>query len=138
MKFKTLLFTGFVIAFAALSAHSQQGPTKTSKSQLDTANKTLRQCNDNNCACAVCRTLYVELPPGATIMGVHCFTNAHYPDDYPHGQFHEVGCTQDNSFSVFDAPKVVTFGNGAMEVRIIFHNRSHDRDRDITATVDWR
>ena len=112
-------------------------------SEVKTTPKTRLQCTDNTCAishgCANCAYLGVELPAGAQLQAIHCLTNAHYPDDYPHYELHEVAeCTQDNSWSVFDQPTVKTYANGVVDIATTFHNRSHERDRDVQITVDWK
>jgi hypothetical protein len=81
--------------------------------------------------------LTLGLPKGSTVITKHCLTVAGFPNDSPHGNLHEVACTKDNSFSIFDDPAVSSSGNG-VTVSTIFRNRSSDRDRDAQLCVDWK
>jgi hypothetical protein len=97
-----------------------------------------RDCTTNVCreqgGCASCVRLDVQLPLEAKVLSVHCLTTAHYPDDSP---IHEVPCTQDNAWSIFDSP-VISRGPQFSVVSTVFHNRSSNRNRVVKFVLDWR
>jgi hypothetical protein len=122
-------------------AHAQA--TKSACTGVLVANKVGHNCTDNTCsnksrgACASCVDLTVSLPQGSEVVAKHCYTVAWYPDDHKHGDLHEIECTEDNSWSIFDDPFVDSSGS-SVRVSTTYHNRSGDRDRDVKLCVDWR
>ncbi len=123
---------------------AQAQATQTTCTAVQVAHKVGHDCTSNTCApgsskndCASCLHLTLGLPQGSTVMAKHCKTVAHYPNDYGHGDLHEIACTTDNSWSIFDDPAVSSTGNG-VTVSTTFRNRSSDRDRDAQLCVDWK
>jgi hypothetical protein len=132
----TVLALGVSIADAQANS-----PTCT---PIQVAHKVGHDCTSNTCApgnsrndCASCVVLSLGLPQGSTVLGKHCKTVAHYPDDYHHGDLREVACTTDNAWSIFDDPVVGSSGN-SVTVSTTFRNRSSNRDRDAQLCVDWK
>ena len=128
-----------VVTLMALGVSMAQAQaTQTACTAVQVAHKVGRDCTTNNCSnkvptgCASCLDFTISLPQGS-VVAKHCYTVAHYPDDYKHGDLHEIPCTTDNSWSIFDDP-VVSGGT----VSTTFHNRSSDRDRDAKLCVDWK
>ena len=116
---------------------SVQGQAKTAESAVMVAHKVGHDCKDNDCnGCASCVSMSVGLPAGAKVIAVHCYTVANYPDDYAHGDLHEVTCGEDVSWSIFDKPSFSYYG--LLTVGTTYHNRSSDRDRDAQITVEWQ
>lgn len=77
----------------------------------------------------MCVTVTAKYPIEAIRRAVRCYTTANYPDDEP---LHEVACTEDNAWSVFESPI-----GGRGEVSAVYHNRSHNRDRKVKIEVDY-
>lgn len=121
------------------SSTSQNAQKNVSSSPVFEAPRTGRDCKSNACrddgGCATCVKLVVEVPPETKVVAVHCFTNAHYPEDFPKAELHEVTCTEDNAWSIFESP-IVREASGL--VTTVFHNRSSDRDRVVRLDVEWR
>jgi hypothetical protein len=88
-------------------------------------------CTSNECAQK--QPLRLELPAGSQVDGVHCLTTANYPDDT---SLHEVSCTTDNAWSIFDSPRIDTYQNSVI-VSTTYYNRSHNRTRTVRLTADW-
>jgi hypothetical protein len=88
-------------------------------------------CGGNGCAQQ--QQLRVDLPAGAQVDAIHCYTTANYPDDTG---LHEVNCTTDNAWSIFDAPRIDPYPNEVI-VWTTYYNRSHNRSRVVRLTVDW-
>lgn len=131
------------IALMALMLSARAQDTRQACTGVLVAPKVGHNCTENTCsnrsqgACASCVDLTVSVPQGSEVVAKHCYTVAGYPDDSHHGDLHEVACTTDNSWSVFDDPIVDSSGSSVV-VRTTFHNRSGDRDRDAELCVDWR
>ena len=94
-----------------------------------------QQCNRNKCnydgGCASCLKLDVAARTDEYVTGALCYTNAHYPNDYPRRDYHEVPCNVDVAWSTF----AVSVGN---PVHGLFFNRSHNRERDVKIVVSTR
>jgi len=119
-----------------LTVHAQQ---KTATDGPRTAAKTVNQCTENTCkpsGCASCVNLQVNLPLTAQVIKIHCWTNAGVNDELPHGQLREIPCGTDWAWSIFDTPVTSTTGSNTT-VTTTYHNRSHNRDRDVKLTVDY-
>ena len=105
------------------------------------AGKTAVPCIENSCTdekgCATCVTFEVKMPTSAKVIGVHCYTNAHYPNDYGQDDLHEVQCGEDVGWSVFDVPSESLSG-GNRFVRTTYHNRSNDRERQAKLEVAYQ
>src|SRR5579862_3039325 len=97
---------------------------------------TTDKCSNTGQGCASCVELRVELPANAWVTKTHCYTTAHYPDDYPRHDMREVGCGEDVSWSVFDTPTVSSTSSNVV-IRTTYHNRSDNRSRDVRLKVDW-
>jgi hypothetical protein len=138
-----VLFGAFLMAIAIgdgqlLRVHGQQ--TKTAINGPYTAARTVNRCTSNECkraGCASCVKLQANLSFAAQIIKIHCWTNAGYPDDLPQGQFQEVACGADVSWSIFNSPVTSTTSNNTV-VATTHHNRSHNRERDVKLAVDYR
>ena len=126
---------------ACNNSSNQDERTNKSSSFVVEAPNTHRDCTSNTCredgGCASCARLFVELPPDTKVLAIHCFTNAHAPDDFPKSELHEVACTQDNAWSIFESP-IVKSGSSSNYITTVFHNRSSDRDRVVRLDVEWR
>lgn len=137
---KKLVFGFLIISVLVLSLNrSIQAQGKVTRSGEFTAPKTVNQCTSNDCkptGCASCIDLTVYLPLGAQVDSIHCLTNAGYPNDFQHHDLHEVACGQDVSWSIFDTPVQSTTPNNTV-VSTKYHNRSHNRDRDVELVVNW-
>jgi hypothetical protein len=120
---------------------NQERTSNVSSSRTHGAAKTGMDCTTNACrdngGCATCVRLDLQLPLNAKVLAVHCFTNAHHPEDFPKSELHEIRCTADNAWSIFESP-VVTYGSEFSVVTTIFHNRSSDRDRMVRLDVEWQ
>lgn len=68
------------------------------------------------------------------VVAVHCLTTAYYPHD---SSLHEVEFTRDNAWSIFDEPRIDTYQNSVV-VTTTYYNRSHNRNRTVRLTVEWR
>jgi hypothetical protein len=131
-----LLVLAFVAIGSFVNSGRVHGQNSTPSGELHVSHAN-GQCKDNTCTptgCAGCVQLTVNLPPGAQYQRSHCFTTANYPDDIG---IHEVACTTDNAWSVFDDPVVSTTNGGGVTVTTTYHNRSHNRDRTVKLSVDW-
>ena len=132
-----------LLGIIVLGVASVQAQTKTACTGVLVAPKTGHNCTENTCsnkssgACASCVDLVVSVPQGSEVVSKHCYTVAAYPDDSAHGSLHEVECTKDNSWSVFDDPVVDSSGS-SVKVSTTYHNRSDNRDRDVKLCVEWR
>jgi hypothetical protein len=134
-----------VTMIALVVSLAQAQATQTTCTAVQVAHKVGHDCTSNTCApgnsrndCASCLNFNLGLPAGSTVVAKHCYTVAHYPDDYKHGDLHEiVSCTTDNSWSIFDDPAVSSTATG-VTVSTTFRNRSGDRDRDAKLCVDWK
>ena len=140
---RVILLSALLIATAIsgsllLTVHGQA--QKTAVDGPYTANKTVNQCTADVCkptGCASCVKLQVNLPLTAQVTKVRCWTNAGVKDELPHGQFREIPCGTDWAWSIFDAPVTTTTANNTT-VTTTYHNRSHNRDRDVKLTVDYQ
>lgn len=140
---RLILLSAFFMATAIaggllLTVDGQQ--TKTATDGPYTAAKTGNPCTSNECkpiGCASCVKLQVNLPLTAQVIKVHCWANAGYPNDLPHGQFQEVACGVDVAWSIFEPPVTTTTTSNTV-VTTRYHNRSGDRDRDVKLTVDYQ
>jgi hypothetical protein len=132
---------GFVPSSTGFHEFKAAVGTSVSESQFEWAPPTGVNCGSNECrfstpsGCAFCTTLEVPIPLKATIVKVHCYTSAGYPNDS--APPHEVACTADNSWSVFDAPTTETRA-WTQIVRTTYHNRSSDRLRLVKMIVEWQ
>lgn len=128
-------WTSLVLLALAMSAQAQTSNPVCS--DVIVAHKVGSNCTQTECAgsggCAICVDLVVTLPPGTHQVAIHCLTVANYPKDYQHGDLHEVACTTDNAWSIFDNPS-----DNGNSVSTTFHNRSSDRDRDVQLCANWR
>jgi hypothetical protein len=138
------IFVKTLFVTSVLSCALAQGQaTRTACTGVFVANKVGHDCKENTCsnkiqgACGSCVDLAVSLPQGSEVVAARCYTVAWYPNDYAHGDLHEIPCTKDNSWSIFDDPVVDSSGN-SVRVSTTYHNRSGDRDRDAKLCVDWR
>lgn len=137
--FTNALFVALTLSCTLVGARA----TRTACTGVLVANKVGHDCKENRCSnkiqgtCASCVDLTVSLPQGSEVVATRCYTVAWYPDDYAHGDLHQVPCTTDNSWSIFDDPVVDSSGN-SVRVSTTYHNRSDDRDRDVKLCVDWR
>lgn len=131
------VIAGTVLACGTGPVHG----TKRASEGPKPAGRTAVPCLENSCTqdkgCATCASFEVKLPTSAKVVGVHCFTNAHYPDDYEQSDLHEVQCGEDVGWSVFDVPSESTGGGGRV-VRTTYHNRSNDRDRVAKLEVEYQ
>jgi hypothetical protein len=138
-----VLLTATIMALGVSIAQAQAPQTTCTKIQV--AHKVGHDCTSNTCApgnsrndCASCLNFTLGLPAGSTVVARHCYTVAHYPQDYGHGDPQEIiPCTKDNSWSIFDDPAVSSTASG-VTVSTTFRNRSSDRDRDAKLCVDWK
>jgi hypothetical protein len=115
----------------------QGGGSGTASSPLVYVPASYGECKTNACypnGCALCQTLEVFIPVGATIGTQRCYTTAAYPND---GPLRQVNCTTDNAWSIFDSPTAEN-RTGITVVRTIYHNRSHNRIRAIRMEVDYK
>jgi hypothetical protein len=126
---------------ALLLATGSGAQVLTSEDGPRVANKVGHPCTDNTCkdkgGCASCLYFSVYVPLDAQALKIRCYTVANYPNDFAHGDLHEVSCGQDVSFSVFDSPSVSTTPTNKI-VTTTFHNRSGDRDRDAKVVVEYQ
>jgi hypothetical protein len=124
-----------------LVAASSGAQVLTSEDGPRVANKTGGSCKDNQCknsgGCASCLGFTIYVPLDAQNLKVHCYTVANYPNDYAHGDLHEVACGQDVAWSIFDSPNISTTATNKI-VATTFHNRSGDRDRDAKVVVEYQ
>jgi hypothetical protein len=144
MKTKILLVAGFAAASMLLLCANQVvlgQNKKTTESNIATAAKTGRNCDDNKCSsvggCASCVELLVSLPREAHVDDIQCMSNAGgQGGDYPHMDFHPYKCGADSWWSFFDAPVTTKTADNTV-IKTTFHNRSDNRDRDAKLVVTW-
>lgn len=134
---QTLMFLAISAFVLACASEAQQ--TRTQDSGIYTAQKTGHQTTTNNCDDAKCVSLSVSVPLGSQIVAIRCYANIRLDGgaDLPHNQFNEVPCGRDVSWSIFDRPVTQT-SQQAVTVSTTYHNRSHDRDRDVKLVVEFR
>ena len=73
---------------------------------------------------ASCLRFTLGLPQGSTVVAKHCYTVAHYKDDYKHGDLHEIACTTDNSWSIFGV--VQRHGRNLLNVTRIYASHANN------------
>jgi hypothetical protein len=88
-------------------------------------------CNGDNCAHRL--LLSATLPPGATYVGTHYFTNAGYPDDY--ADVRETGPTE-VSYARFSEATHAKNSTNQEVVTVYYYNRSN-RNRVVSINVDY-
>lgn len=130
-----------LVVLLGISPQQLRAQLKTTSSGERTAsavgfNCTTDKCSESNTGCASCARLGVELPANAWVVKTHCYTTANYPDDYSRHDPHEVACGADNSWSLFDSTSVVATNQHVL-VKTTYHNRSHNRSRDVRLDVEW-
>jgi hypothetical protein len=137
LLFVTLMTLGVSIAQA-------QATTNTTCTAVKVAHKVGRDCTSNTCSntsnsradCASCVDFTIGLPQGSKVVKTHCYTVAYIPE-YKHGDLHEIECTKDNAWSIFDEP-VVSPTESGVTVSTTFRNRAKGGDRDAKLCVDWK
>jgi hypothetical protein len=143
--FAAILLMGGVSAFAVDSKPTVEAGADIiaqshnfTESGVYTAAKTGHQTTTNACGDARCVELIIYLPLTAQNIKPHCYVNIkpNTTDDLPHGQLAEVGCGVDTAWSIFDKPTIQTTPTNVV-VRTMFHNRSHNRDRDTKLVAEW-
>jgi hypothetical protein len=126
-----------LVVLPAVRTKTVHGQDSTDSGQYNVSHAN-GQCKDNACGtqggCAACQQLVVNLPAGAQVDSIHCYTTAAYPNDTG---IHEVSCTTDNSWSVFDQPVIQTSTGGGVNISTTYHNRSHNRGRTVKLSVNW-
>jgi hypothetical protein len=126
-----------LVVLSVVRTKTVHGQDRTDSGQYNVSHAN-GQCKDNACStqggCAACQQLVVNLPAGAQVDSIHCYTTAAYPNDTG---IHEVSCTTDNSWSVFDQPVIQTSPGGGVNISTTYHNRSHNRGRTVKLSVDW-
>jgi len=129
---KYLLFSSLTVS----SVQAQQ--VRALQSGIYTARKTGHQTRTNDCSDAKCVALSVSLPPGSQIVAIKCYANIRLDGgpDLPYYQLNDIPCGQDVSSSIFDRPVTQT-SQQAITVSTTYHNRSHDRDREVKLVVDF-
>lgn len=129
LAFGILLVAGLVLFGSLITLKRVLADTSSSPDY--TVSAVGHDCPTN--ACAVQQQLRVDLPAHVTVDAVHCLTTANYQDDTG---MHEVGCTTDNAWSVFDEPRKDYYDSEVI-VWTTYYNRSGDRQRRVRLTVDW-
>ena len=125
-------------------ASTQIPPTQTESSTVVTVQHARGKCTSDVCynlnppnrhACATCAILSVTLPPRSQAQAIRCLTTAEGPPgDVP---IRVVPCAPLDAWATFDRPTQDVAPDNSVVVRVLFHNRSHNRDRQIQMQVDY-
>jgi hypothetical protein len=87
--------------------------------------------------CATCVTLTAYMPLTAQVMNIRCLTTATTNGGADSPSVREVPCGALDGWATFDRPVQSTSPTNTI-VTTVFHNRSHNRNRDVELQVDYK
>jgi hypothetical protein len=115
---------------------------KTTTTGVLTAKHANGNCTSDDCFvqgrnnfCCTCVTLTSYMPLASEVVAIRCLTTAGGPSGDV--AIRVVPCTALDAWATFESPVKSTTPQNTV-VTTVFHNRSHNRDRQIELQVDYK